>query len=251
MIKKEKSGFVTVLQMEQGKVNALDMELLTELKSEFEQLRESGAKAVVLTGAGSSFSAGVDLFRILNGGKAYLNSFLPALNNAVLNLFTFPKPVVAAVNGHAIAGGCVLVCACDYRIMSKGEGRIGVPELLVGVPFPSIPLEIMRFVVPKPRLQEVIYLGQTYLPEQAQKYGLIDEIVTPEDVLERACKQAERLAAIPEETFQVTKRLLRQPLIENYERFGKKFDSETSEIWGSAKIHDVIRNYLEKTIGKR
>src|SRR5262249_13880141 len=80
-------------------------------------------------------------------------------------LFTFPKPVVAAVNGHAIAGGCVMVLACDARLMAEGAGTIGMPELLVGVPFPADVLEVVRFAVPRHKVQSLIYTGRTLPPQ--------------------------------------------------------------------------------------
>ena len=97
-------------------------------------------KAVIVTGSGSSFSAGVDLFRVIKDGPEYGRRFLPVLDDFLRAALTLPKPMVAAINGHAIAGGCILAAACDHRIMTEGNGRIGIPELAVGVPFPALPL---------------------------------------------------------------------------------------------------------------
>ena len=122
---------------------------------------QSAAGALVITGQGKMFSAGVDLPRLVEGGAAYVREFLPAMNHAFETLFAFPKPLVVAVNGHAIAGGCVMACCADYRIMAREPGRIGIPELLVGVPFPVVPLEIVRFATPPQHLQALIYRGLT------------------------------------------------------------------------------------------
>ena len=102
------------------------------------ELRGSDAKAVVLTGQGKIFSAGVDLKRLSEGGADYIRKFLPVLHKLYDTVFYHPKPVVAAINGHAIAGGCVLACCADRRIMAREGGRIGVTESLVGVPFPAL-----------------------------------------------------------------------------------------------------------------
>ena len=131
---------IAVLTLNHGPVNALDLELLTAVPESLAAV--ASARAVVLTGRGRSFSAGVDLKQIVNGGVPYVEMFLPALSLAMLSLFEHPAPVVAAVNGHALAGGCVLAAACDIRLMSGGT--IGLTELTVGVPFPTVPLEIMR-----------------------------------------------------------------------------------------------------------
>src|SRR5262249_50576216 len=135
MIDIEQSGKTLILHLAHGRANALDTEFCNAIASEFEKARTAPVDAVVVTGRGQIFSAGVDLLRVLDGGTAYLNGFLPALINLFETVFAYPKPVVAAINGHAIAGGCVLACAADYRVMAKGETRIGIPELRVGVPF--------------------------------------------------------------------------------------------------------------------
>ena len=134
---------IAILTLNSGPVNALDLELLSAVPGSLAAV--AGSRAVVLTGSGRSFSAGVDLKRIVHGGPPYVGKFLPALSLALLALFQHPKPVVAAVNGHALAGGCVLAAACDIRLMSGGT--IGLAELAAGVPFPTVPLEIMRHAV--------------------------------------------------------------------------------------------------------
>jgi enoyl-CoA hydratase len=102
--------------------------LCRDLVARFAGLGRGGHRAAVLTGHGPIFSAGVDLLRLRDGGPGYLEEFLPALSDAFLAVFRCPLPVVAAVNGHAVAGGCILVSACDRRVMNADHGRIGVTE---------------------------------------------------------------------------------------------------------------------------
>src|SRR2546430_567265 len=144
MIELTYHGDVTVLRMTHGKANALDLELCNALTARLEEYRQSAAKALVITGSGRMFSAGVDLLRVATEGAPYVRVFLPAVNRAFETLFSLLKPVVAAVNGHAIAGGCIIACAADHRLMARDGGRIGIPALLGGVPCPVVPLEIMR-----------------------------------------------------------------------------------------------------------
>src|SRR5262249_18375100 len=119
MIVREMQNSIAVLRMEHGKVNAIDIELFSELQTELKYLESSEASAVILTGTGKSFSAGVDLFRLLRSGTDYVRSFVKILCEGLETLFFYRKPVVAAVNGHAVAGGCILTCACDYRIAAQ------------------------------------------------------------------------------------------------------------------------------------
>ncbi len=139
MIELKNEDGIAVVTTRHGKANALDIELCEELAKCFVGLRNADARAVVVTGQGRIFSAGVDLIRLSSGGPDYVRAFLPALHRLYDAVFFHPKPVVAAINGHAVAGGCVLACCADRRIMARGRGRIGVTELLVGVPFPPSP----------------------------------------------------------------------------------------------------------------
>src|SRR6516225_665514 len=101
----QKCGTVGVLRMEHGKANALDTEFCEVFVRLLEELRGSPLRALIITGSSRIFSAGVDLLRVLEGGPVYVRRFLPSLCNAFETLFCFPKPVLAAINGHAIAGG--------------------------------------------------------------------------------------------------------------------------------------------------
>lgn len=236
---------VAVLRLEHGKVNALDLELLTGLGEALGELeRDSEVRALVLTGSGSIFSAGVDLLRLVAGGPEYVERFLPALSRVCGDLFRFPRPVVAAVNGHAIAGGCILACACDYRVMARGRATLGVPELKVGVPFPVVALEILRFATSNAHLQELVYRGRTYTADEAWQRGLADETEEEADVVARAVEVATGLAAEPAERFRITKRQLRQPTVERIERLSPATDAEVLAAWKDPATLTAIQGYL-------
>jgi enoyl-CoA hydratase len=165
-------------------------------------------------------------------------------------LFTFPRPVVAAVNGHAIAGGCVIVLACDIRLMAEGAGRIGVPELLVGVPFPAAALEVVRFAVPQDKVQLLLYTGRTLPPQEALTAGLVDEVVALDDLLARAQVIARQLALIPPPVYRLTKQSLRAEALERIERASELQDQAALEVWTAAETHAHVREYLRRTLRK-
>ena len=165
-------------------------------------------------------------------------------------LFLYPKPVVAAVNGHAIAGGCLLVCTADHRIMARGIARIGTPELLLGVPLPTIALEIMRFVTNSQHLQTMLYSGATYLPEDAAGRGLVDELVEPTDLLDKAVEKAEKLTTISPKVFEHTKRHIRQPVLERVRDTQSSFEQSVLDMWGAPETLEAIRNYVSRTLKK-
>lgn len=251
MIHREDRDGIAVLRIEHGKANALDAELLEGLEERLRELESDRPEAVVLTGTGSIFSAGVDLFRVLDGGAGYLERFLPAIGRGLERLFAFPGPVVAAVNGHAIAGGCILACACDLKVMAEGDGRIGVPELRVGVPFPVAALEILRFAVPAQHLQKLAYVGRTYGPRDALAWGLVDELVPPERLMGRALDAARELAAIPEGSFELTKTHVRRPALERIRGYRGEIDPRVADLWAEETIHHHVREYLDRTIGRK
>jgi enoyl-CoA hydratase len=206
MLQVEERSGVTVVELRHGKVNALDLELLRAITAAMRGL--DGTGSVVLTGAGSAFCAGVDLQRIVDGGPAYVQEFLPALADAFRAVFDYPGPVVAAVNGHAIAGGCVLAAACDVRLMSRGT--FGLAELSVGVPFPVTPLEIIRHAY-GPAASRLVLAAELFDAARAQSLGLVDEVCPPEELLDAALRLARRMGRTPADVFAFSKRQLQQP----------------------------------------
>jgi enoyl-CoA hydratase len=249
MIERSQHDGILTLRLAHGKVSAIDVELLDVLVRELDGVAND-VRALILTGTGSIFSAGVDLFRITQGGAEYVRRFLPLLSRFVRALFAFPRPVVAAANGHAIAGGCVIVLACDARLMAEGTGRIGVPELLVGVPFPAAALEVVRFAVPPDNVQALLYTGRTLRPKEALRAGLVDEVVAPDDLHARAQEIAKQLAQIPPQVYRLTKQSLRAEALERIERTGELLDPAVQEVWSAAETHAHIREYLRRTLGK-
>ena len=248
MIHREDRDGIAVLRIEHGKANTLDMELCNAVVEAFEHAGD--ARAVVLTGAGRIFSAGVDLFRVLEGGERYIEAFVPAMCRAFERVFVHPAPVVAAANGHAIAGGCLLVAAADLRLMAAGAARIGLPELQVGVPFPPLALEIMRFATPPQHFQTIVYRAGTHEPEAALALGLLDEVVEPDVLLDRALARAERLASVPADTFAITKREIRRPAMVRVRSLAQTAAREVQAQWLEPRTLDGIRAYLDRTIPK-
>jgi enoyl-CoA hydratase len=245
----ERDG-VAIVTLAHGKANALDTEFCAALTTAFVKLKTAKTRAVVLTGEGRIFSAGVNLIRARDGGARYLRKFLPALNKMFDTVFNFPKPVVAAINGHAIAGGCVLACCADRRLMARDAGRLGITELLVGLPFPALAFEVMRFVAMPPDLPSLLYTGETFLPPDAMDRGLVDEIVEPAALLDRSVDAAQRLAALSPQAFAVTKRQLRLEITDRMKKQGRRVDTEVTKTWASAKATETIRDYVAKTLKK-
>ncbi len=241
----EKDG-VTVLALAHGKANALDLELCEALAERLDELTD--APAVVLTGTGRIFSAGVDLRRLLGEREPYVRPFLDALDRALERLFLFPRPVVAALNGHAIAGGCILACAADYRVLARGGGRVGVPELRVGVPFPDLALEIVRSAVSAAHFREIALRGVSYEAEDALRRGLVDELVEPGREVEIALAVANELARIPPKVFAFSKRQLRRDALQRLAARGARERERVHDLWRDPATLAAVERYVAETL---
>jgi len=250
MVHSDDRAGIRWLRMEAGKVQAFDLELVTDLRDALAAARGADAPPLVITGTGTSFSAGVDLFRVVREGEPYVRRFLPALGELLLELFTYPGPVVSAVNGHAVAGGALVAWCGDLRVMAEGKGRIGVPELRVGVPFPVVAIEILRFATGGRGVQALAYVGHTLGPGDALAAGLVDEVADPDALEARAAIVAASLAAVPRDTFELTKRALRRPALETLQR-EPAIDAEVLSAWCRPSTFEAIRAYLDRTFGSR
>jgi enoyl-CoA hydratase len=250
MIDIKTEGGIAVLTMSHGKANALDIEFCEMLAARFIELRTSDAKVVIITGQGKMFSAGVNLIKLSEGGAGYVRKLLPVLHKLYDAVFYHPKPVVAAVNGHAIAGGAVLAACADRRIMARDAGRIGVTELLVGVPFPALAFEIVRFAVPPRYLPEFTLGAGTYASDAVLQKGWADEVVEPATMMTRAIEVAQSYAALSPPAFVQTKKQIRQAVTERVGQNGAATDKVVTEIWTAPATLAYIRDYVAKTLKK-
>ena len=251
MITMEIKDGIAVITMQHGKANALDIEFCQAMTVLFAQLRgKAEIQAVVLTGQAGMFSAGVDLKRLSAGGADYVTRFLPTLHALYDAVFFFPKPVIAAINGHAIAGGAVLAACADRRIMTAGTGKIGITELQVGVPLPALAFEIVRATVPSRYLSEFALGAGTYATAEALAKGWVDEVVEGRELMPRALRLAQLHAAVSPEAFAQTKTQIRQPVADAYAAHGQATDEAVTAIWTTEATLRRVAIYVAKTLTK-
>lgn len=237
MIETCDDGTVTVLTLARPPVNALDLELLDALTATLRNQRGP----VVLTGQGRCFSAGVDLHAILDGGETYTGAFLNALVAAFRAVFDHPAPVVAAINGHAIAGGCVIAMAADARFMSAGT--IGISEIAVGVPFPAAALEICRYAM-GPSVTSAALSGDVATPDIALARGWIDAVVDADGLLDHAIARACALGEHSPTAYAFTKSQLHGPARAAIEA-GAARETAVRDGWTAAETRTRIASFLE------
>jgi len=186
--------------------NALSTALMQRTLAEVLAARD---EPIFLTGEGDAFSAGLNLKEVASLDVEGMTTFLGALEDLVKALYEHPAPVVAWINGHAIAGGCVLALTADLRVMTAREGtRIGLNEVALGLRFPPLTFAMVKARLTAPALERVLLEAGLYSAEDAKALGLVD-VVGDETV---AHSLAARIASHPRDIFAATKLLLRPRL---------------------------------------
>jgi len=242
---------VHVVTMTSNKVNAMNDDFFSDLQAAIAELQSSEVLPVVLTGVERCFCAGLDLRELFELDRVTLTSFVDRLDATVLAWLSLPRPTVAAINGHAIAGGCVLALACDIRVAVDRGATIGVNEVQVGIPFPAVPLAVMRHALSPAHIREVMLLGMLYAPEEARARGLVDVVVPPEDVLTRATAMARSLAPDTLEAYGALKTHLLAPTLAAFEETRDQVNRDFLDVWfsegGRRRLGEVRDRLLKRS----
>jgi enoyl-CoA hydratase len=242
---------IAIVRLDRPPANAMTAEFFAELATVLPRLREDRVRAVVLTGTGRFFSAGLDLFEILDYDGGRFDAFTAAFDDGFTWLFEFEKPVVAAMNGHAIAGGAVLAATADFRLMTDGGGRLGLTEIQVGVPFPASALEPARFAYAGRFLPELLYRGATYEAGAAVERGLVDEIVPACDLVVRALALAGELASHNASAFSSTKRALRAEALARMRAARASGPDPAWAVWRTEETRLVMHSFRKRAVEKK
>ncbi len=210
------------------------------------RLDEARGAPVLLTGKGDAFSAGLNLKEVASLNVAGMERFVRLVDELMAKLFAYPAPVVASVNGHAIAGGCVLLLCCDYRVSTNAPGaRIGLNEVALGLVFPPKILRVVKHRVPPRSVYEVALRAALYAPSDALRLGLVDEVVEG-DPRERAVARIEQLAGLPREAYSQTKRALRAGVIDFDDDGYEAALAATFPAWTNDEIKERVTAALRR-----
>ena len=238
-----REGGTAVLTLAGDKVNALDREVLDEISACVRFCEQDpGIGGLVLTGAGTVFSAGLNVSEVLANEKSYTDALLASLTAALVDLFRCPLPTVAAVNGAAIAGGCLLACACDKRLIAD-EARIGVTELRVGVAFPVVAIELLKHVC-GPRAERLIFDAALLDADDACTYGLAHQRLPRFELLAAAVSAAEQLAALDADAYALAKASLRGASLLAIDGSDPVFDRRVLDHWRADETRASLQRLL-------
>lgn len=244
-------GGVALVTFARPPANAMTHEFFTRLTETCAQLAGAAdVRAVVVTGTGRFFSAGLDLLAVFAEAGAAFDDFTRAFDAGWLAAFALPKPMVAAVNGHAIAGGAVLAACADTRLVADGGGRLGLTEIQVGVTFPVSALEPVRHACGGRHLGELLCRGLTYPPAEAVARGLADEVVPATELLPRALGLARELGALDATAYAVTKLALRADAVARMRAMAPGADPVWAH-WRSPAVRAAVEAYRQRTLAEK
>jgi enoyl-CoA hydratase len=222
----ERIDNIAVLRIDRPPANAIDLMLATEFETVLARIEESkDIGALVVTGAGNCFSAGLDLKAIPTYDESQQQEMVMQVNRLFGRLYGLPLPTVAAVNGHAVAGGVILDLACDYRIGAEGDYKLGLAEIRVGVAFPVSAMAIVKSELGHQAARLMVLTARNLSPNEALPAGVLDELQPAGDLLHRATEVARELGALPRDTYARVKLTMRAAAL--------------------AKIDDAVRNKRE------
>jgi enoyl-CoA hydratase/carnithine racemase len=246
MIKTLDHGAIRELRLDRPPVNALSPELIGALKKAIEFAPTDGARALVLSGAPGRFSGGLDVPLLLGLDRPAMATLWRDFYALLGAIAGSTIPIVAAITGHAPAGGTVLALYCDLRIMASGDYKIGLNEVPVGIPIPPVILAGARRLI-GPRLAERLAVsGELLSPQDALGVGMIDEVVSVEKVVARAVERCQRLLALPTEAMASTRRLARADLVAIFETDLEPELQHVVASWWSAETQGSLRALAER-----
>jgi enoyl-CoA hydratase/carnithine racemase len=227
----EARGSIAVVRLQSNRVNKMNPAFFDDVHEAFDRLDRDHPRApVVLTAEGSTFSAGLDFEdvfpRFARGDAAEITAWFERFRATLLRVFESPRRTVAAINGHAFAGGLILALCCDHRLAARGPAKFAINEVPVGIPMPSTYLEMMRYAVGARVTCEATFTGRVYAVEQAHLAGFIHEIVEPEHLLEAAVREAGRHGEDCFDAYAASKKALLAPVLDYIERVSKELDHE-------------------------
>ncbi len=235
---------IALVRIDRPPANAMDLELLEEGRAVLDELERVDPRAVVLTGRDGFFSAGVDLRVAPTLDSEGQRAMVDGINRIFAAWYGFPRPVVCAVNGHAIAGGMILALCGDYRVGVDAGAKLGLTELKVGVGFPAVALAVVKAELAPPAARVLVLRAHLVDPAEAQRLGVLDELTPAADLEARALELAGELAALPPGAYATVKRQARGTALEWMEARLRHGDDPMLERWIGTEAPDAARAIL-------
>jgi enoyl-CoA hydratase len=230
-IRHDESRGIHRLTMDHGP-NALDPVLMAALREHLGQLADAGAPAVILASSHPTlFCPGWNLKLLADADREEVSAFLEDFNALILKLFSYPGPTAAAIEGHAVAAGCLLALCCDLRVMATGQARQGLSELNLGVPVPAGSLQMLRARLSSPAVDDLVFRCEGCTATRALELGIVHRTADAEDTLAVTDLEMGSLASRPRRAFVESKRFLLAEVWERMRRGSPEEDAAFLDCW--------------------
>ncbi|MFO7555866.1 MAG: enoyl-CoA hydratase/isomerase family protein [Desulfobacterales bacterium] len=246
MISVEKHGKVLLAKLNYGVTNALNPKVFHELGEILLQVENDNAVHGLVLGSSNEkfFSIGFDIPKLYEMDRDDFSAFYRMFNKVCMDLYTLSKPTVAAITGHAIAGGCILALCCDYRFIGKGKKLMGLNEVKLGVPVPYLPDRVLHALAGAQKAREMMEGGRFYSPDEMLKAGVVDEVLSNEEVVKKAIEHADALGSLSKKAYGVIKQNRVEVIAEQVAARQEDKAEKFIECWYS----DVARECLKEAM---
>lgn len=242
----EKKGNYAILTLDRGKSNPLNQAFINELSATLLEIEnESSIKGLVISGKENFFSAGLDLIEMSQFSRNEYINFWKDFSKFLITISKFPKPLVAAITGHSPAGGCIIGICCDYRVMAKGNYKIGLNEIPVGIIVPKGIMALYSRCIGERLAYQYLMEGKLMDGNHAHSIGLVDELAEPYFVLEAAERKIMQYLSFNQNAWKQTKLNLKASVLQNLDFSDDTSMELSANQWFSEECQIGIANLLE------
>jgi Delta3-Delta2-enoyl-CoA isomerase len=248
MVSVKHHGRVALIKLNHGVANALSPKFVHELGAVLRRVREDvTVNGLVLTGSNEKFfSIGFDIPELFEMNKDDFRGFYRVFNQTCLDLFTLPKPTVAAITGHAIAGGCILALCCDYRFIAQGHKLMGLNEIKLGLPVPYLPDRLLNSLIGVRRAREMMDSGEFFPVEKAYEIGIADKVLPIGDVVKAAIGHVDTLGSLPKAGFEMIKQNRVELVVEAVKARQDQKEAAFIDSWYSEEARERLKEAIKK-----
>ncbi|WP_285010365.1 enoyl-CoA hydratase/isomerase family protein [Pedobacter faecalis] len=237
---------LAMITLDRGKSNALNGEMIGELADMLKNIDSDPAiGGAIIRGKDNFFSAGLDLIELYDYTATEAEQFWKQFLNFAAAIVAFKKPLVAAINGHSPAGGCIIALACDYRVMAEGQFIIGLNEVPVGIIVPNSIFRLYAFWLGEARASQSLLDGRLFSPAEALQAGLVDEVVNPDSIITAAERRARRYMAMEGNTWSQSKMHIRKDLISALRADQSEELSAMLQQWWSPATRSILKTIID------
>ncbi len=250
MINKIQHEQILEINLARPPVNALNGALVNALTEAVKQAPNEGYRAIVLSGSPGIFSAGLDVPELLQLDRCGLSAFWQDFFAMLETVARSAIPVVAAITGHSPAGGAVLSLFCDYRIMSRGDFKVGLNEVQVGLVVPMVIQKALMRLIGRHQAERLLVAGAMLNPDQAHAIGLVDRLTDADSTIEEALQWCRQHAGLPQLAMLTTRQMARGNLTLLFDDASLLRVEEFVSHWFKPETQNVLQNLVARLKGK-